>query len=193
MKCRRHHHWKKALLITYGDSRHATCAQTTSVTLCLHSIVLDTACERAADGLHLPHICAGTYVLACASLSCCISQNSPRALPLNRGRWIIFERCQVRPSFRRFPQPILINSLTVPQIADSGAARGLRCTGLGRSLAGTAGSKPVRGTVVCLLWMLRFVRRRPKRRVYPSTRRVLPTVMCLCNREPSKTRRASAH
>jgi len=111
------------------------------------------------------------HVRACLwSPNCYTSHNSPRALPLNRGRWLIFERCQVRTSFRRFPQPILINSRTVPQIADPGAVSSLRCTGLDLSLAGTAGSNPARGTVVCLLWMLRFVGQRHLRRVYPSTR-----------------------
>jgi hypothetical protein len=38
----------------------------------------------------------------------------------------------------------LINARIEPQIADPGAARGLRCTGLGRSLAGIAGSNPAR-------------------------------------------------
>ena len=193
VKCNRHHSWKKALLITYSDSRQATCTQTASVTLCQPAQYCFGYRLLAADGLHLPHKCAGTYVLVCASLSCYTSQNSPCALPLNRGSWRIFEQCQVRPSFGRFPQPILTDARRVPKIDDPGAARGLRCTGLGQSLAGTAGSNPASGTVVCLLWMLRFARQRPLRRVYPSTRGVLPSVMCLCNREPSVMRRAFVH
>ena len=57
----------------------------------------------------------------------------------------------------------------------------------GRSLAGIAGSNAVACMDVCLLWVLCIVRYRSLRRADSSSRRVLPSVVCLSiisNSEP---------
>ena len=49
----------------------------------------------------------------------------------------------------------------------------------GRSLAGIAGSNAAGAVDDCLLWVLCAVRYRPLRRADPSSRGVLPSVVCL--------------
>ena len=49
----------------------------------------------------------------------------------------------------------------------------------GRSLAGIAGSNAAGAVDDCLLWVLCVVRYRPLRRADPSSRGVLPSVVCL--------------
>jgi hypothetical protein len=60
----------------------------------------------------------------------------------------------------------------------------------GRSLAGITGSNPARGTDVLHLYMLCAFRYRPLRWADPSSRRDLPSVACLSDRENSKIRRS---
>jgi hypothetical protein len=49
----------------------------------------------------------------------------------------------------------------------------------GRTLAGIVGSNPTGGMDVCLLYSVCVVRQRSLRRADPSSRGVLPTVVCV--------------
>ena len=49
----------------------------------------------------------------------------------------------------------------------------------GRSLVGIAGSNPAGGMDVCLVWLFGVVRERSLRRTDPSSRGVLPNLVCL--------------
>jgi hypothetical protein len=75
-------------------------------------------------------------------------------------------------------RPSLFDTLTV-SIAGPG----------GRSPTETVGTNPAGGRNVSMLWVLCVVRYRSLRRTDLSSREVLPTVVCLCDLEPSSMRR----
>jgi hypothetical protein len=67
----------------------------------------------------------------------------------------------------------------------------LVCNWNGLSLTGIVSSNPTEGMDVCPLWVLFVVRQRSLRRAGPSSRGVVPSVVCLkCDREASNNEAA---